>query len=146
TFNLTPLAAGEKTQTFFTDKFDLKPRRNVSITAECPRLNGYLVAEGDLVEDSTGLIQPFLLPMARESGVEDGESWTEGDTVTTTTVSAQPGGTYSLKLEVEREHGELAGPLTVRVEQGVSRGINRLLTLAGLLAIPVGVGIYHLFF
>src|SRR5262249_41692767 len=29
TFQLTPLPAGEKTQTFFTDKFELKAHRNV---------------------------------------------------------------------------------------------------------------------
>jgi hypothetical protein len=109
-------------------------------------VQGYVVAECDLVRDADGTVTPFLLPMSFESGVEDGEAWSEGSRSAEQVLSAQPAGTYSLKLEVEREKAEVTGPLTVRVEQGVSRFRNWVLVLLALLAVPVGVGVFHLMF
>jgi hypothetical protein len=141
--------AQEKLETFFTDKFELKPRKNVRVTISCPSLaskGGYLVAEGDLVQDSNGMVQPFLIGLTHFSGVEDGEAWTESDTVKSEYLSAQPGGTYSLKLEVEKEKADLAGPLIVKVEQGSSSGTMWFLAFLAIIAFPAGVGIYHMVF
>jgi len=137
----------EKFETFFTDKFELKPRKTVRVTIICPNLtNGYLVAEGDLIQDSNGMIQPFLIGITHFAGTEDGEAWTEGEHEKSEVVSAQPGGTYSIKLEVEKEHANLTGPITVRVEQGASSGIMWFLAFLAIVAFPVGVAIYHFMF
>jgi hypothetical protein len=138
----------ERFETFFTDKFELKPRKTVKVTITCTSLqNGYLVAEGDLVRDGDGsMVQPFLIGLTQFSGVEDGEAWTESDTVKSEYLSAQPAGTYSIKLEVEKEHANLAGPITIRVEQGSSSGIMWFLAFLAIVVFPVCVGIYHMIF
>jgi hypothetical protein len=141
-----PPAPPETTQIFFTDRFELKPRRNVRVTVSCPDLTGWLVVEGDLVQQANGQVQPFLVPLSYETGVEDGETWTAGSRQGQEFVSAQPPGEYSLRLEVEKEKQQFAGPLTVRVEQGAANAGLWLLTLIGLLLAPAVVGVYHIVF
>jgi hypothetical protein len=136
----------ERYEVFFTDKFELKSRRNVKVTVSCPQLNGWLAAEGDLVEDATGKVQPFFIPLTHYAGVEDGEAWTEGENEKSEYLSAQPGGTYSVKLEVEKEQAALSGPLILRIEQGSASGFTWFLTLIAVGALPIGVGVYHLIF
>lgn len=140
-----PAPAVSKTQEFFTDFFELRAHRNVRVTVAAPNMTGWLVVEGDLVEQATGQVQPFLLPLEFYAGVEDGEEWTEGSRTGSTYLTAQPGGKYSLKLEVDREQLR-DEPLTVKVEQGASNGGLWFLTLLGIALVPIGVGIYHLIF
>ncbi len=140
-----PAPATPKEQVFFTELFELKPRRNVRVTVVAPNMTGWLVVEGDLVEQATGQVQPFLLPLEYYTGVEDGEAWTEGSKRSSTYVSAQPGGKYSLKLEVDREQVR-DEPLTVTVEQGASNGGLWFLTLLVLGVLPAGIGVWHLIF
>jgi hypothetical protein len=140
-----PPPATPKEQVFFTDLFELRAHRNVRVTIDAPQMTGWLVVEGDLVEQATGQVQPFLLPLEFYTGVEDGETWTEGSKHGSTYVSAQPGGQYSLRLEVDREQLR-DEPLHVRVEQGASNGGLWLLTLLGIGLVPAGIGIYHLIF
>ena len=141
-----PPAPAEKSQVFFTDKFELRAGRNVRVTVSCPQLAGWLVAEGDLVRQADGSTTPFVVGLSRYSGVEDGEAWAEGDTDESEYLSAQPAGEYSLRLEVERENPQAALPLTVKVQQGVAHAGLWLLALLALLVVPIGVGIYHLVF
>ena len=68
-------------------------------------------------------MQPFFLPITHYQGVEEGEAWTEGSTTETEYLSAQPGGEYSIRLEVEKETN-VAGPITVTVEQGAARAMT----------------------
>src|SRR5439155_22137112 len=114
--------APEKTETFFTDLFELRANRNLRITVSCPNLHGWVAVEGDLVQQSNGEIQPFLVPLTHYKGTEDGEAWTEGEHTDTIYLSSQPAGQYSLKLEVDKEQPGLTGPVTVRVEQGAPYG------------------------
>lgn len=141
-----PPAPAEKGQVFFTDKFELRSRRNVKVTISCPELSGWLVAEGDLVRQADGSMVPFVTDLSRYSGTEDGEAWTEGETETSEYLSAQPAGEYSLRLEVERENPQATLPLTVKVEQGSAHGGTWLIALLLLVLVPVGVGIYHIVF
>ena len=136
----------EKTETYFTEPFELKGHRNLRITVTCPKLNGWLAVEGDLVQQSSGEIQPFLVPLTHYAGTDDGEAWTEGEHSDTIYLSAQRAGQYSLKLEVEKEHPTLTGPLTVRIDQGAAHAKTWFLAFLGLMLIPAGLGIYHLIF
>jgi hypothetical protein len=140
-----PPPATPKVQEFFTELFELKPRRNVRVTVAAPNMTGWLVVEGDLVEQRTGLVQPFLVPLEFYTGVEDGETWTEGDRRGSAFVTAQPGGQYSLRLEVDREQLR-DEPLTVTVEQGASNGGVWLLTLLAIAVVPLVTGVCHLVF
>jgi hypothetical protein len=91
-------------------------------------------------------VQPLVIGMGKESGTDEDGPWTEGETEKSETVAAQPAGQYSLRLEVEREHPETSGPMTVKVEQGAATGINWLLALIVIGLIPVGVAVYHAVF
>ncbi|MBX9579144.1 MAG: DUF4178 domain-containing protein [Gemmataceae bacterium] len=141
-----PPAPAEKAQEFFTDQFELRPRRNVRVTLSCPELTGWLAADVDLVRQADGSTESVFIPLTRYSGVEDGEAWTEGDTEGRKYLSAQPAGEYSLRLEVERENPQATLPLTVKVEEGAAHAGPWLLALLALVLVPIGVGIYHLAF
>jgi hypothetical protein len=136
----------EKFETFLSDKFELKSRRNVKVTVSCPQLDGYLAVEGDLVQDGKTDIQPVFVGMSHYSGTEDGEAWTEGEHSASQTLSSQAAGSYSLKLEVEKEHANFAGPMTVTIEQGSASGFMWFLVLLGIVGFPAAVGIYHFTF
>lgn len=138
--------AADKTQIFFTEPFDLKANRNVRVTVRCPEMSGWVAVEGDLVQKSNGLIQPFFVPLTYYKGVEDGEEWTEGSTEGSTYLSAQPAGQYSIRVEVEKELAATAGPLSVRVDQGSSSGLGWFCSLGTLGIVPFFVCIYHFFF
>jgi hypothetical protein len=142
----SPPTPPARTQIFFTDLFELKGHKSVRITVSYPQLTGWMVVEGDLVQQSNGTVQPFLVPLTYYSGTDGGESWTEGDKVASESLTAQPAGQYSLRLEVERENPTLAGPMTVTVEQGTGQFGNWFLTLAGIGLIPICVAIYNLMF
>ena len=135
--------AADKTLVFFTELFELKGRQNVRITISAPQLNGWIAVEGDLVQQSNGETQPFVLPLAHHSGTEDGETWAEGEREDHVYLPAQPPGQYSLRLEVERENAQVSGPINVRVEQGVPHFKNWLLALLGIGTVPLVIGIYH---
>ena len=138
--------ASDKVERFDTEYFELKGRKNVKVTVTCPNLNGYLVADCDLVQESTGLVVPFLAPLTHYTGTEDGEAWTDGDNSHSVTLSSQGAGRYALKLEVEKENSSQTGPLIVTVEQGSASGMMWFLIFLGIVSIPICIGIYHLIF
>ena len=134
------------TQVFFSDYFELKGGRNVRVSVECPDFQGWLVVEGDLVQKKDGQVQPFLVPLTYYAGVEDGEKWTEGSHAETKYIAGQPPGEYSMRLEVERENATAPTTLKVKVEEGTPRARTWFLAFLGIMAVPVGVGIYHVVF
>jgi len=81
-------------------------------------------------------------------GVEDGESWTEGDREHVAYLPALPEGRYTMRLEAQWENWNQSAPpaVTVRVEQGVPRMVNLLLLLVGLSLIPVLFAFRHFSF
>src|SRR5215218_2762011 len=64
----------EKTQVIFTDPLELHGGRNIRVTGSANVNNNWLYVAGDLVNEETGLVQSFDLPMESYQGVEDGES------------------------------------------------------------------------
>jgi len=70
-------------------------------------------------------------------GVEDGESWSEGEQTTTAFLSALPAGTYTLRLEGQWEKWQQSSPgVSVAIVQGVPRGSHLLLALIVVSLIP----------
>jgi hypothetical protein len=146
TFKLDPLPPGQKTQVFFSDKFELKGRNNVCVCADMPGLSGGLSLEGDLVREGEGTLHPFVIDMGFWSGSDEDGPWTEGSKHDCGFLSSPGAGAYSLRLEAEPEHPTLSGQIHVKVEQGVLRMQTFVLALLAVLAIPVIVGIYHIYF
>lgn len=137
----------QEMKVFFTEPFELKSRRNLAVTVTGVDLpNGGVYVEGELVHQESGDVQPFAAEVYYYYGVEDGEAWQEAEREQTIYLSAQPEGTYSLRLQVEREKPEHPVRVRVRVEQGVVRFLSWLL-LAAVLTIPaLLVAVWHLFF
>ncbi len=141
-----PEAGNEKTQVIFTDPLDLKGGRNLRVTGRALNVeNNWVYVAGDFINEETGLIQQFDLPMEYYHGVEDGESWSEGDPEQATYLPALPEGRYTMRLEAQWENWNQQTPpqISVRVEQGVPRFANLLLLLIGLSVIPVLFAFRH---
>ena len=147
--NLTRNAAGsDGTQVIFTDAFELRGRQNIRVSGQTNVDNNWLYVAGDLINEETGLIQQFDLPIEFYSGVEGGESWSEGGKNDDVTLPSLPPGRYTMRLEAQWENWNQALPpqLSVRVEQGVPRILNLILVLVGLSIIPFLVMLWHFSF
>jgi hypothetical protein len=140
-----PQPAREGTQVIFTDQFELEARRNVLVSGSANVANNWLYVAGDLINEETGLVQQFEMPIEFYSGVEDGESWSEGGTNDSAYLSALPAGRYTMRLEAQWENWNQPQPptLNVKVEQGVPRFLNLLLVILAISIIPVFVAIRH---
>lgn len=145
-YQLPPLQNSDATQTIFSEPFELTRRRNISVSASAPVDNSWLYVEGDLVNEDTGLVQQFSLPIEYYHGVEDGESWSEGDRDMRTVLSALPAGKYTMRLEAQWDKWQQPATLSVSVKQNILHGINFLLALIGLSIIPVIILIYQIMF
>jgi hypothetical protein len=135
----------EGMQVIFTDQFQLEARQNVRISGSANVSNNWLYVAGDLINEETGLVQQFELPIEYYYGVEGGESWSEGGTSDSAYLSSLPAGRYTMRLEAQWENWTDSTPpqLTVKVEQGVPRFLNLLLLIIALSVIPVFVAIRH---
>jgi hypothetical protein len=138
---LQEAAAGgsEKTQVIFTEPLELAGGRNVRVTGRANAENNWVYVAGDLIDEQTGLVQQFDLPMEFYHGVEDGESWSEGSAEQADYLPALPAGRYTMRLEAQWENWNHASPpqVRVRVEQGVPRLLNLFLVFVALSVIPV---------
>jgi hypothetical protein len=131
-----------KTQVIFTDPLPLRGRRNIEVTGRANVDNNWLYVEGDLINEETGLIQQFELPIEYYYGTEDGEDWSEGDREQTVYLPAMPEGKYTMRLEAQWENWNQNAPpqVSIRVEQGVPRLTNLLIVLVLLSVVPLFVG------
>jgi hypothetical protein len=129
----------------FSDPFELAAWRNIRVEASAPVDNSSLYVEGDLVNEESGLVQNFAIPIEYYHGVDGGESWSEGSKESELFLSALPEGTYVLRLEAQwggdaaqGRPGHWQTPATVRVvlEQGVTRVVYLVVVLA-VIVVPV---------
>ncbi len=138
----------ERTQIIFTEPFQLKGGENIRVSGQANVSNNWLYVAGDLINEETGLVQQFDLPMESYAGVEDGESWSEGNPNKTEIISALPAGTYTMRLEAQWEKWNQPTPpqFSVKVEQGVVGGFNFVLLLLALNVIPLFIAFRHFSF
>ncbi|HYP28908.1 MAG TPA: DUF4178 domain-containing protein [Blastocatellia bacterium] len=146
TYTLQPLKSADDSQVIFADPFELKDGQNIKITATSNVDNSWLYVEGDLIEESTGLVQAFSAPIEYYHGSDSDGSWSEGGQSTDVHLSALPSGKYALRLEAGWEKWQGPAVLSVRVEQGVPRVAHLMLALVLISVVPLIVGIYHFSF
>ncbi|MDT7781027.1 MAG: hypothetical protein QOC99_3539 [Acidobacteriota bacterium] len=141
-------AGTEKTQVIFTEPIPLDGHRNIRITGRANVNNNWLYVSGDLINEETGLVQQFELPMESYSGVEDGEAWSEGDAEQTDYLPSLPEGRYTMRLEAQWDNWNQPTPpqVSVSVVQGVPRVLNLLLVLVALSVLPVLTAFRHFSF
>jgi hypothetical protein len=137
-FRFDQLANADGTQTVFSEPFELSGRKNIGITAGANVDNSWVYFEGDLINQDTGLVQPFTLPVEYYHGYDSDGAWTEGGVTTTRYISALPPGMYTMRLEGQWEHWQQRSPeFSVKVVQGVARGAHFWIALALVSIIPV---------
>lgn len=146
TVNLGALPNADGTQVFFSQPFELAGRRNIRIVGESPVQNTWVYLEGDLINDETGVVQSFPIDISYYQGVEDGESWTEGNQTDSAYTSAMPAGRYILRLEGQWERWQQPATVQIRIEQNVTHGFNLLVALIVLSIVPFAMVIYHISF
>ncbi|MFN2532606.1 MAG: DUF4178 domain-containing protein [Pyrinomonadaceae bacterium] len=143
-FHFEPLQNAEATQVTFSDPFELVARRNIRVQATSGVDNSWIYVAGDFINDDTGLVQTFELPIEYYYGVEDGERWTEGSQSASTLLSALPAGKYTLRLEAQwgPQSTEPAN-ITIKVDQGHTSVFNFLATLIAISIIPAGIALWQ---
>jgi hypothetical protein len=134
---LPPMINATTPQTIFSQPFELKSNRNVRITASAPVNNSFADLDIDLINDQNNEVESVRVPIEYYSGSDSDGSWTEGGQTNNADISALPGGKYTLRVEGNWQNWQESIPVTVKVEQNVSRGINFFCALFVLLIIPL---------
>jgi Zn-finger nucleic acid-binding protein len=134
---LPPMANAAAPQTAFSNQFELKGNRNVRITAYAPVSNSFAELDIDLINEQNSEIESIRIPIEYYSGVDGGESWSEGGQTQDATLSSLPAGKYTLRVEGTWQNFQQPMPVTVKVEQNVNRGVNFCLAFCALAILPV---------
>ena len=134
---LPPMASETTAQAVFSQPFDIKANGNVRITAGAQVDNSWADLDVDLINDQSQEVESINVPVEYYSGVDDGESWSEGGKSTDATLSSLPAGKYTLKVEGTWQNWQAQMPVSVKVEQNVNRGVNFCCAFLILLVVPV---------
>jgi hypothetical protein len=120
---------------FFSEPFNLEADQNIEIGFNASLNNNWAYAVASIVNVSTGDLVTVDASMEHYSGVEDGESWSEGNPSDTEVVGPMPAGQYVLRLETQQGAASGDVPMFVRIRQGVFRFRYWALAM-GVLGIP----------
>jgi hypothetical protein len=134
---LPPMTNATAPQTVFSSPFDLKGNRNVRITASAPVSNSYADLDIDLINEQNNEVESVNVPIEYYSGVDGGESWSEGGQTQDATLSSLPAGKYTLRVEGTWQNFQQPMPISVKVEQNINRGVNFCLAFCALAILPL---------
>jgi Zn finger protein HypA/HybF involved in hydrogenase expression len=134
---LPPMANAGSEQTASSQAFDLTSNNNVRITASANVNNSWADLDVDLYNEQNQEIESVNVPIEYYSGVDDGESWSEGDQSPDATISSPGAGHYTLQVHGTWEQWQQPMNVQLKVEQGVNRGVNFLCAFLVLLIVPV---------
>ena len=132
--------------TNFESQLEIVANRNIRVSLNSPVDNSWLEVDGDLFNEETGLVQSFSAQLEYYQGVEDGESWSEGEKSTEIFLSALPAGKYTLRLEAQRQSSNLPTTLGLKIDQGHRRPRYLFVLLLVLSIVPGLVWIWQLMF
>jgi hypothetical protein len=121
---LQPTANATTPQAAFSQPFELKGNRNVRITASAPVQNAFADLDVDLVNEQNQEVESVNVPIEYYTGSDSDGAWTEGSQTQDATISSLPAGKYTLRVEGTWQNFQQPLPVTVKVEQNVSRGVN----------------------
>jgi hypothetical protein len=133
---LQPTASATTPQTIFSQPFNLKGNRNIRITASAPVSNSFADLDIDLVNEQNNEVESVNIPIEYYQGVDEGEAWTEGGQTNDSTISSLPAGRYMLRLEGTWQNFQQPLPVSVKVEQNVTRGMNFCCAFIFLALVP----------
>lgn len=143
TFTFEPVENSTATQVVFTEPVELKSFQNICIDAQAAVDNSWVYLEGDFVNEDTGLVQNFSIPVEYYHGVDGGESWSEGGQSSQVFISSLPAGKYVMRFEAQWDKYQQPVSVQIRIRQGVPR-LWHIIALLIVLAIgPIIILIRH---
>ena len=134
---LPPMQNAQAPQTVFTKPFDIKANRNIRITAGANVSNAWADLDVDLINEQSQEVESVNVPIEYYSGTDSDGAWTEGSQSTDATLSSLPAGKYTLRVEGTWQNWQQPIAVSVRVEQGVNRGVNFCCALIALGIVPL---------
>jgi len=134
---LPPMTNATTPQAMFSSPFELKSNRNVRITASAPVNNSFVELDVDLINEQNNEVESVSIPIEYYTGSDSDGAWSEGGQQNNADISALPGGKYTLRVEGTWQNWQEQMPVTVKVEQNVSRGVNFFCAFVILLIIPL---------
>ena len=137
TITLPPTASATAPQTVFSQPFELKGSRNVKITASAPVNNSFVDLDVDLINEQSQEVESVNVPIEYYSGTDSDGSWTEGGQTQDATLSSLPAGKYTLRVEGTWQNFNEPMPVSLKVEQNVSRGVNFCCAFVVLAILPL---------
>lgn len=129
-------AGGDEGPIFFSEPFEVRDHENVEIRIRSTGTNFWLGIDGDLVDEQSGVVQEFSLPIEYYEGVSDGEAWSEGSRQASAFLSALPAGHYTLRIAGQHEPPNIPLCFEVSVYENVARTQHLLLALAAVSLLP----------
>jgi hypothetical protein len=135
--NLQPLPNQNGSNPMFSQPFELKGNRNVQISMNAPVSNSWASFDVDLVNEENNEVESVPIDIEFYNGVEDGESWSEGGQSKDVTLSSVPAGRYMLRIDGQWQNWQQPLPVTVKIEQNITRGINFCCAFILLLILPI---------
>ena len=129
--------APENGRVLFSEPFDLAGKYNVVVEGAANVQNSWIYVDGDLVNEATGALDSFELPIEFYEGYDQGEHWKEGDRAHRVYISRPEQGRHALRLEAQWELGKTPPMLHVTVREGVFRWLHFLLALIFISVFPV---------
>jgi hypothetical protein len=143
---LQALPNADAEQMVFSEPFDLKGNRNVSIKANAPINNAFAELDFDLINEQSSEVESIPVNIEFYTGVEDGEAWSEGGQTSSAVISSVPAGKYSLRVSGNWQNWQQPLPVTVKVEQNVLRGVNFWLMFIVLAIVPILMVVWYFSF
>ncbi len=123
-----PTTSGkESSRVIFTRPFQLTGGRNLQVIGYSKVDNAWVYVGGDIVNDSTGQIESFDLPIEYWEGYDDGH-WTEGSQTHVVYIPPLPAGSYTMRLEAQWE-GNTRPTVQVELKEGGFRWTHFWLAL-----------------
>jgi Domain of unknown function (DUF4178)/Nudix N-terminal len=114
------LTAKERSRVIFTKPFQLSGGKNLEVIGDANLNNEWVYVGGDIVNDTTGQIESFDLPLEYWEGYDDGEHWSEGSKSRSVYIPALPAGSYTMRLEAQWE-GNTRPSVQVELKEGMFR-------------------------
>jgi len=128
-------------QMLVSRSFEVRGPAALAVTLEAPGItNHWVELTASLVNEQTGRGYEFTRSLEYYEGVEDGESWREGDRTAEAVLSAVPSGRYHFNFYPTVDKGTGVAQFTWRAEVNTPLWSNFWLLLGALGLVPVVVG------
>ena len=95
----------------------MKPRSNVEVSISAPLNNSWASFDVDFINEANNDVESIPVDLEFYSGVEDGESWSEGSYSKSSTISAVEGGKYRLRIVGQWQNWQQPLNISVLVKQ-----------------------------